>query len=149
MDWTIFLPTPTWLIFGTGLLFFAALAYGGRRQRQAGNPRGVMLPRAVYSPDRAGRILYIALYIQRCMEHGLRVRFIRDVDRMPHFRVFRGATGALLHPLSDPKDDRYVIRVQLDAPPWGAKQFEGEVHWKEDINFDKFEKDVELYSPAG
>lgn len=149
MDWTIFLPTPTWLIFGMGLLFCAALAYGVRRQRQAGNPRGVMLPRAEFSPDRAARITYIALYIQRCMAHGLAVRFIRPVSRQPYFDVPRGATGRLLHPLSDPKDDRYVIRVQLDAPPWGAEQFNGEVHWKEDINLEKFEKDVELYRPAG
>lgn len=141
MDWTLALLTVATLL---GALLGAELL-----RRRAGNPRAVMLPKAEYSPDRAARLLYITIYIQRCMEHGLRVRFIRPVNRQPYFNVPEGATGALLHPLSDPEDDRYVLRVQLDDAIAGALEFGGEVHWKEDVNLEDFEKEVELYQSAG
>jgi len=146
MDWTQI--AGLWTIIGLVVVFLTCETFF-RHRRGTARGRPARLPRAEYSPERAERLLYMTLYLQRCIDHGLRVRFLRPVGRLPFFKVAKGATGEILHPLSDPTDDRLTLRVKLDDPPDGAQEFGGEVHWKEDYNLESFEKDVELYRPVG
>lgn len=76
------------------------------------------------------------------MEEGTKVRFVRDVERYPHFVVPEGRTGTVT--VSDEK----VIRVKLDEALDGAGEWENEVHWYSDMFVDEdfddvFREDVE------
>ena len=103
---------------------------------------------------RASRLFSIAIYLQRAQTRGLRIKTIRPIHRGQGFTIPPGATGELLEGLSDPEDNRYVIRVRLDRPvppsaDLGLVVDLKEIHWKEDVNLDEFEKDVAFYKPAG
>lgn len=92
---------------------------------------------------RIARLFYLTRLMQRAQ--GRRVRFMQKVDRSPHFEVKKGAEGVLVGLSFDPRDGRAVIRVALDDAIAGAPaEFNGEVHWKEGVNLEDFEKDVVL-----
>jgi hypothetical protein len=57
---------------------------------------------------------------------GQRVRFVRDVDRFPHFIARKGETGVYLgHRMS-------VDAVKLDEPKQGAEEWDNDVLWNDD-----------------
>jgi len=70
-----------------------------------------------------------------------RVRFKTDVQRQD-FEVLEGATGVAMKPFLH--EGKLVAGVTLDDPPEGAEEFDGEVHWKEDVNLFDFEDEIEL-----
>jgi len=73
---------------------------------------------------------------------GSRVRLKVDVERA-EFTVPAGSTGIAMEPfLTD--DGRLVAAVMLDDPPTEVQEFDGELHWIEDINLVDFEDEVEL-----
>lgn len=72
---------------------------------------------------------------------GRRVRFKSGVERQD-FSVSAGATGVVQLPFLH--EGKLVAAVRLDSPPAAAKQYDGEVHWVEDINLIDFEDEVEL-----
>ena len=137
-----------WILIAGAAAAFYAIYLSVRQRQEDGNERAVLLPPAEYSEDRAARLTYIMLYVQRAIQHDMRARFCRKVDRAPYFTVPRGATGQILMPRSDPDDDRLVLRVRLDVPVPGSEEFCDEVHWKEDVNLENFEKDVVFYRPS-
>ena len=91
---------------------------------------------------RTAKLFYIVRLFQRLKDHP--VRFIRQVDRPPHFTVKKGSKGIVVGSCYDPDDAMLIIRVALDDALAGAEEFGGEVHWKEGINLEDFEKDVVL-----
>lgn len=101
------------------------------------------VPTTPEQAKRIARLFYLTRLMQRAQ--GRRVRFMQRVDRSPHFEVKRGAEGVLVGLSFDPRDGRAVIRVALDDAIAGALvEFNGEVHWKEGVNLEDFEKDVVL-----
>lgn len=56
---------------------------------------------------------------------GTRVRLTFPVDRFPHFRVDKGATGTVTAAAGD---DR-IFAVTLDVPVDGAEDWENEIQW--------------------
>lgn len=100
------------------------------------------LPLGLHEPKRQARLLYITRLFQKLEGHS--VRFVRDVARFPHFRVMKGQTGRIVGSRFDPADWKLVLRVELDDAVAGALEFGNEVHWKEDVNLEDFEKDVVL-----
>lgn len=76
------------------------------------------------------------------MNEGTRVRFVREVERYPHFVVPEGRTGTVT--VSDDNE----IRVRLDEALEGADEWADEVHWYSDMFVDEefdevFREDVE------
>lgn len=73
---------------------------------------------------------------------GVRCQFQRDVMRSPFFTIKKGATAVALDPQVAP-GGRVYFRVQLDEPPEGALEFNGECHWIEGTEqFAEFKDDI-------
>lgn len=102
-------------------------------------PKGNAFPKE--GAGRIARLFYMTRLLQR-ME-GRSVRFVREVDRFPHFDVPKGSTGTVVG-LSFSQDHKAIIRVRLDDETIGAEEFDHEVHWMEGVNLEEFEKDVVL-----
>lgn len=133
------------MIFLAPFLWLKKL-FGPRRSDRTGG--AMTFPDRELAAKRAAALMNMTLYLQRARNLGLKVRFLGTVRRDPYFVVPAGATGDILDCLSDPADNLYVIRVRLDDPVPGSEGFRGEVHWKESINLDDFEKDVAFFHPA-
>ena len=73
---------------------------------------------------------------------GRKVRFARTVERdeftVPKGRIARVATAFL------DSDGGLVLAVKLRTPVPGSEPFEGEVHWREGVNIEEVETDLEL-----
>lgn len=73
---------------------------------------------------------------------GRKVRFVRTVVR-DEFTVPEGRVGKIVTPFLD-SDGGLVLAVELRTPVKGSEPFEGEVHWREGVNLEEVEADLEL-----
>ena len=73
---------------------------------------------------------------------GRKVRFLRTVER-DEFTVPAGRVATVRTPFLD-SDGGLVLAVQLRTPVEGSEPFEGEVHWREGVNLEEVEADIEL-----
>ena len=73
---------------------------------------------------------------------GSKVRFARTVER-DEFTVPAGRVGTIVTAFLD-SDGGLVLAVKLRTPIVGSEPFEGEVHWREGVNLQEVEADLEL-----
>lgn len=73
---------------------------------------------------------------------GRKVRFARTVER-DEFTVPRGRVGTVVPSFLD-SEGGLVLAVKLRTPVPGSEPFEGEVHWREGVNLEEVEADLEL-----
>jgi len=73
---------------------------------------------------------------------GRKVRFTRTVER-DEFTVPAGRVGTIRTPFLDSKGG-LVLAVQLRTAVQGSEEFEGEVHWREGVNIEEVEDDIQL-----
>lgn len=72
---------------------------------------------------------------------GQEVVLMCDIER-EDFSVAAGSTGVVQDPFL--VDGMLVACVLLDTPPEGSEDYDGEVHWIEDLNLMDFEDEVRL-----
>jgi hypothetical protein len=65
------------------------------------------------------------------MRLGDRVRLRRDVERFPHFIAKTGLTGEIVA-----FDSEDCVWVLMDAPLPGAEEWDNEILWTTEDNFD-------------
>lgn len=73
---------------------------------------------------------------------GRKVRFVRTVER-DEFTVPAGRVGTVATAFLD-SEGGLVLAVKLRTPVPGIEPFEGEVHWREGVNIEEVEADLEL-----
>tara|TARA_R110002096_G_C14504662_1_gene715643 strand:+ start:823 stop:1110 length:288 start_codon:yes stop_codon:yes gene_type:complete len=73
---------------------------------------------------------------------GRKVKFKRTVER-DEFTVPAGRVATIATPFLD-SDGGLVLAVKLRTPIVGSEPFEGEVHWREGVNINDVEADLEL-----
>ena len=71
---------------------------------------------------------------------GRHVTFMRTVTR-DEFVVPKGRAGKIIEPFLD-SDGGLVLAVRLRTPVPGSEPFEGEVHWRENVNLLDVELDI-------
>lgn len=91
------------------------------------------------SPEAVARQFYAKQVLEALA--GKQVRLKVDIER-DTFIVPAGSTGIAQDPFL--VDGLLVAAIKLDDPPPEAKDFDGELHWMEDINLIDFEDEVEL-----
>lgn len=73
---------------------------------------------------------------------GRKVRFKRTVQR-DSFTVPRGRLGVIVEPFLDDHGG-LVLAVKPRAQVAGSEPYDGEVHWREGVNLEEVEHDLEL-----
>lgn len=94
-------------------------------------------------PNTAAETLAQRFYIDQILRElvGREVVILCDIER-ENFTVPAGATGTVQEPFLD--QGMLVACILLDTPPAGSEDYDGELHWIENINLLDFEDEVRL-----
>lgn len=91
------------------------------------------------SPETLAQRFYIDQVLRALV--GQEVVILCDIER-EDFIVPAGAKGTVQDPFLS--DGMLVACVLLDEPPEGSQDYDGEIHWIEDLNLLDFEDEVRL-----